>query len=161
MDEPRWLSDEQQRAWRRFAAVFTLLPAALDAQLQRDAGLTHFGYWVLAMLSEASDRSLRMSELAARSNSSQSRLSHVVNRLESQGWVRRERSPEDARGNVAILTEAGWDKVVATAPGHVETVQSLVFDGLSDNQLRQLDSISRILLERIDPDGVSVPRSTS
>jgi DNA-binding MarR family transcriptional regulator len=161
MDEPRWLSDEQQRAWRRFAAVFTLLPAALDAQLQRDAGLTHFGYWVLAMLSEAPDRSLRMSELAARSNSSQSRLSHVVNRLESQGWVRRERSAEDARGNVAILTEAGWDKVVATAPGHVETVQSLVFDGLSDNQLRQLDSISRILLERIDPDGVSVPRSTS
>jgi DNA-binding MarR family transcriptional regulator len=161
MDEPRWLSDEQQRAWRRFAAVFTLLPGALDAQLQRDAGLTHFGYWVLAMLSEAPDRSLRMSELAARSNSSQSRLSHVVNRLESQGWVRRERSAEDARGNVAILTEAGWDKVVATAPGHVETVQSLVFDGLSDNQLRQLDSISRILLERIDPDGVSVPRSTS
>jgi DNA-binding MarR family transcriptional regulator len=161
MDEPRWLSDEQQRAWRRFAAVFTLLPAALDAQLQRDAGLTHFGYWVLAMLSEAPDRSLRMSELAARSNSSQSRLSHVVNRLENQGWVRRERSTADARGNVAILTDAGWDKVVATAPGHVETVQSLVFDGLSDNQLRQLDKLSRILLERLDPHGVSVPRPTS
>ena len=103
----RWLDDEEQDAWRQLAAVITRLPAALDTQLQRDADLTHFGYWVLAMLSEEPTGPLRMSELAARANSSLSRLSHGVGRLEKQGWVRRERSPDDGRGSVAVLTDAG------------------------------------------------------
>jgi len=151
--EPRWLTDDQQRAWRKLAAVITVLPTLLEAQLQRDADLTHFGYWVLAMLSEAPDRALRMNELAARSNASLSRLSHVVVKLEERGWVRRQRSTEDGRGNVAVLTGAGYDKVVAAAPGHVETVRSLVFDALTEAQLRQLDKLCAALLGRIDPDG--------
>lgn len=150
MPEPRWLTDEEQDAWRALAAVMTRLPATLDAQLQRDAQLTHFGYWVLAMLSEAPGRSLRMSELAARANASLSRLSHGVTRLVAQGWVRRERSTEDGRGQVAVLTPAGWDKLVATAPGHVEAVRSLVFDGLGPGQVGALAEIGRALLARVD-----------
>jgi DNA-binding MarR family transcriptional regulator len=153
MAETRWLDDDQQRAWRRLVAVAMLLPAALDAQLQRDAGLTHFAYLVLAMLSEAPGRALRMTQLAARANSSQSRLSHVVGRLEERGWVRRERSSEDARGNVAVLTEAGWDKVVASAPGHVAAARCYIFDSLAPAQVRQLDKICTAALARLDPDG--------
>lgn len=151
MAETRWLTDEQQRAWRRFAAVVMLLPAALESQLQRDADLTHFGYWVLAMLSEAPGQRLRMSELAAMSHGSQSRLSHLVSRLEARGWVRRERVDQDGRGWLAVLTDAGYEKVVQTAPGHVEEVQSLVFDALTPEQVRQLEEINTAILQRLSP----------
>lgn len=151
MEETRWLTDEQQRAWRRFAAVVMQLPGTLDTQLQQDAGLTHFGYWVLAMLSEAEGRALRMSELAALSNGSQSRLSHLVSRLEERGWVRRERTPEDGRGYLAVLTDEGYRKVVQTAPGHVERVRSVVFDALTPEQVAQLDEISAAILARLNP----------
>jgi len=147
----RWLSDEQQQAWRRLAAVSMLLPAALESQLQRDADLTQFGYWVMAMLSESPDRAVRMSELAARSNGSQSRLSHLIARLEERGWVRRERADADGRGYLAVLTDAGYDKVVETAPGHVEEVQSLVFDALTPQQVGQLDEICAAILPRLTP----------
>ncbi len=149
MTDPRWLSDDQQQAWRALAGVMTLLPAALDAQLQRDEDLTHFAYWVMAMLSETPSRALQMSELAAASRSSLSRLSHTVARLERRGWVRRERSTEDARATVAVLTDDGYAKVVATAPGHVQTVRSLVFDALTDAQVDQLHAICAVLLERV------------
>ena len=128
--------------------MVTMLPAVLESQLQRDADLTHFGYWVMAMLSEAPSRSLRMSELATMSNGSQSRLSHLIARLEDRGWVRRERVGEDGRGFAAILTEAGYHKVVETAPGHVEEVRSLVFDVLTPEQVRQLDAICGALIDR-------------
>lgn len=147
------MSDEQQCAWRKFAALLNVVPAALDSQLQRDAGLTHFGYWVLAMLSEAPGHALRMSDLAAHSNASPSRVSHVVSRLEKQGWVRRRQAANDGRGQIAELSEAGWQKVVETAPGHVERVRSLIFDGLTDEQVRQLDELCSAMLERIDPEG--------
>ncbi|MFI0462557.1 MULTISPECIES: MarR family winged helix-turn-helix transcriptional regulator [Saccharopolyspora] len=153
MTETRWLTDTQQCAWRKFAALMTVVPAALDNQLQRDAGLTHFGYWVLAMLSEHPERALRMSELAARSNASPSRVSHVVARLEQQGWVRRQRACSDGRGNVAELTEAGYEKLVASAPGHVEKVRDLIFDGLSEAQVRQLDELCAAMLAHLDPEG--------
>lgn len=149
MANPRWLDDEEQQAWRALASVLVLVPAALDAQLQRDADLTHFSYWVLAMLSETPGRSLRMSELAARSNSSPSRLSHVVGRLEERGWVRRERSDVDGRGNVATLTAAGLAKVRATAPGHVEEVRRLIFDRLEPAQVRQVGRACRSILAGI------------
>jgi DNA-binding MarR family transcriptional regulator len=152
MAKTRWLSDEQQRAWRRFAAVVMQLPGTLDTQLQQDAHLTHFGYWVLAMLSEAPGRALRMSELAALANGSQSRLSHLVGRLEERGWVRRERTPEDGRGYLAVLTDDGYRKVVQTAPGHVEKVRSVVFDALTPEQVAQLDEICAVILSRLDPD---------
>jgi|ERR1700722_12747367 DNA-binding MarR family transcriptional regulator len=141
-----WLTDEQQAAWRPFVALLLRLPAVLDAQLQRDAGLNHFDYLVLSGLSEAPGRTLRMSELAATASSSLSRLSHVVSRLEGKGWVRREPRPGDGRYINAVLTDAGWDKVVATAPGHVAAVRELLIDALSEEQFRQLGAISAQVL---------------
>lgn len=143
--------------WRCLAGMLAWVPAELEAQLQRDAGLTHFGYWVLAALSEAPRRSLRMSELAAMVHGSQSRLSHVVGKLERQGWVRRERTAEDGRGSVAVLTDAGYDKIAASAPGHVAAVRSLIFDALTPDQVDQLEDISRALLERINDGPAHLP----
>jgi DNA-binding MarR family transcriptional regulator len=153
MDEGPWLDHDEQRAWRRTAAVMTLLPAALDAQLQRDAGLTQFSYLVLAMLSEEPGRTLPMSSLAATVNSSLSRLSHVVARLEQQGWVRREPSPESGRVTVARLTDAGLEKVVATAPGHAAEVRRLIFDALDDDGVASLACVTAAILGRLDPAG--------
>src|SRR3954471_638666 len=147
MDEPRWLTDEEQKAWRRFVQVLVKVPAALEAQLQRDAGLTHMGYMVLFTLSERDDRRLAMSRLAKLASASLSRLSHVVARLEAQGWVRRERDPEDGRVQIAVLTDEGYLKVVASAPGHAEAVQQLVFDRLTPAQARQLAKLADALLD--------------
>lgn len=149
-----WLDDEQQRTWRAWLTVSELLPRVLDAQLQRDAGISHAAYVVLAMLSESPDRSRRMSDLARRANQSQSRLSHTVARLEDRGWVRRERSSEDGRGNVAVLTEAGWEVVRSVAPGHVEAVRSAVFDPLEPAQQEALGAALRRILDRLDPESV-------
>ena len=148
----RWLDDRQQRTWRAWLAASELLPRVLDTQLQRDAGLTHAAYVVLAMLSEAPHRSRRMSDLARRANQSQSRLSHTVARLEERGWVRRERSSEDGRGNVAVLTDAGWDVVRAVAPGHVAAVRAALFDPLTDEQVTALGEALQAVLDRLDPD---------
>jgi DNA-binding MarR family transcriptional regulator len=152
MDEPRWLTDEQQQTWRRFIAVLFKLPAGLEAQLQRDAGLTHMGYLVLASLSEEPDRRLAMSKLAKKATASLSRLSHVVARLEAQGWVRRERDPEDGRVQIAVLTEAGHRKIVEAAPGHAEAVQQAVFDRLTPAQVKQLAKLCDSFLEASPPD---------
>lgn len=146
MDEPRWLTDEQQQAWRRFVEVLVKIPAGLETQLQRDAGLTHMGYLVLSALSEQPERRLPMSRLARQASASLSRLSHVVARLEAQGWVRRERDPEDGRVQIAVLTDQGHAKVVETAPGHADAVQQLVFDRLSPTQVRQLQRLCESLL---------------
>jgi DNA-binding MarR family transcriptional regulator len=148
----RWLDADQQRTWRRWLSVSELLPRALDAQLQRDAGISHAAYVVLAMLSEAPDRSRRMSDLARRSNQSQSRLSHTVTRLEDRGWVRRERAADDGRGNLAVLTDAGWDVVRTLAPGHVDAVREALFDPLTAEQTRALGEALQVVLERLDPD---------
>lgn len=150
--KPRWLSDEEMPNWLALAAVMIKLPFALDAQLQRDAGLSHFEYQVLARLSEAPKRTARMSELAGMANGSLSRLSHVVNRLEKRGWVTRMPDPEDGRYTLAVLTEAGWKKVVATAPGHVEAVRNYVFDALTPEQAKTLHDIGYRIIKAIDPD---------
>ena len=141
-----WLSDEQQAAWRPLVALLLRLPAVLDAELQRDAGINHFDYLVLSGLSEAPGRTLRMSELAAMANSSLSRLSHVVSRLEAKGWVRREPCPGDGRFINAVLTDDGWQKVAATAPGHVAAVRELLIDLLSEEEFEQLGAISHKVL---------------
>jgi DNA-binding MarR family transcriptional regulator len=152
---PRWLTDDEQRAWRRLAAVILRLPGALEAQLQRDSGLSHFEYWVLALLSESSDRALRLSHLANQANASLSRLSHVVTRLERRGSVVREPDPDDARATRAVLTDAGYRTVVAAAPGHVEVVRSLVFDGLSSpDDIAALERVCAAIVTRIGPHGV-------
>ena len=150
-EEPRWLDADERAAWLSLAGVVTLLPAALDAQLQRDADLSHFEYMVLAMLSERPTRTARMSELAALANGSLSRLSHVVKRLEARGWIERKACPSDGRYTNAVLTDAGWEKVLASAPGHVEAVRTLVLDALSPEELDQLGAMARRLLERLEP----------
>jgi DNA-binding MarR family transcriptional regulator len=148
----RWLDEEQQRTWRAWLAVSELVPRALDTQLQRDAGISHAAYVVLAMLSEAPGRSRRMSDLARRANQSQSRLSHTVARLEERGWVRRERSTDDGRGNLAVLTDAGWDVVRTVAPGHVDAVREAMFAPLTPEQTRVLGDAMQAILEQLDPD---------
>jgi DNA-binding MarR family transcriptional regulator len=150
--EPRWLTADEQDAWMALAGLLIKLPAALDAQLQRDAGLSTFEYLVLSGLSGAPDHTLRMGELAVLANGSLSRLSHVVTRLERRGWVRREVCPENGRCTNAILTGAGRDKLVAAAPGHVATVRHLVLDALTASQVRAVRDIGRRVLRRIHPD---------
>lgn len=135
----------------RLAALIELLPGVLDSQLRRDADLTHFDYWVLSMLSEAPDRTLRMTELAARTNATLSRLSHVVAKLEARDLVERRACPDDRRATNATLTETGWAKVVATAPGHVEAVRHYVIDALTDEQIAALTDIAGAILARVDP----------
>ncbi|WP_229071929.1 MarR family winged helix-turn-helix transcriptional regulator [Actinoplanes sp. DH11] len=147
MDEARWLTQEQQRTWRLLVEVLVKMPAALEAQLQRDAGLTHMGYLVLVTLSERPDRRLGMSRLAKQASASLSRLSHVVARLEEKGWVRRERDAADGRVQIAVLTDDGLAKVIETAPGHAEAVHQLVFDRLTAAQGRQLGRLSEALLK--------------
>jgi DNA-binding MarR family transcriptional regulator len=141
-DAPRWLDDDEQRAWRAFLRAAAGVDEALDRQLQREAGMPHAYYQVLAMLSEIPGRTLRMSELAGLTTSSASRLSHAVARLEEKGWVRREKHPTDRRGALAVLTDDGWDALVAAAPGHVAAVRAAVFDRLDAEQVRQLRTIS-------------------
>jgi len=154
----RWLDEDEQAAWVRLAAVVELLPGVLEAQLRRDADLTHFEYWVLAMLSEAPGRTLRMTALASRTSATLSRLSHVVARLEGRGLVDRVPCPEDRRATDARLTEAGWDLVVASAPGHLETVRNYVVDALTPRQITQLTAIAGAILDRVDPDGAVLPQ---
>src|SRR3954465_10330153 len=147
-----WLDEGKKAAWGRLIAVVELLPGVLDSQLRRDADLSHFEYFLLAMLSEAPERTLRMTALAVRTNATLPRLSHVVRRLEDRGLVERFPCPEDGRATNARLTEDGWAKVVATAPGHVETVREHVIDALTPAQTRQLAEIAEAILRRVDPD---------
>ncbi len=145
-----WLDDAQQQAWRKLIEVVELLPGALDSQLRRDSDLSHFDYFTLAMLSEAPARTLRMTALAELTNATLPRLSHVVSRLEERGYVERAACPEDRRATNATLTDAGWQKVVATAPGHVATVRDIVFAQLDDADVADLDRIMARILARLE-----------
>jgi DNA-binding MarR family transcriptional regulator len=152
MSDDVWLNDEQQRAWVRFIAVVERLPGVLDTQLQHDADLTHFEYFTLAMLSESPARALRMTELAAVTNATLPRLSHVVSRLEKRGFVERQPCPEDRRATNAQLTELGWQKVIDTAPGHVATVRQTVIDPLDENDIEDLGRVMGKVLAQLDPE---------
>jgi len=151
--DTRWLDDEQLAAWIKLVAVVELLPGVLDTQLRRDSGLTHFEYFVLAMLSEAPETTLRMTALAQRTNATLPRLSHVVRRLEDRDLVRRFPCPEDGRATNAQLTARGSDAIVSAAPGHVANVRRHVIDALTPEQVGQLDGIMTKLLEQLDPSG--------
>jgi DNA-binding MarR family transcriptional regulator len=147
----RWLDDEERAAWLKLVAVLELLPAALDSQLRRDAGVTHFEYYVLAMLSEAPDRTLRMTELGQLTNATLPRLSHVVRRLEERHLVERFPCAEDRRATNARPSAPGWELIRDAAPGHVASVRHNVLDALTPAQLAQLDAITTALLGRLDP----------
>jgi len=147
--EPQWLDDEQQAAWRSFAGATVRLRWALECQLQQDAGLSFLEYHVLARLSENPGNTLRMSELAEVTDSSLSRLSHLMKRLERRDLVRREPDPTDGRYTNAIMTDAGLRLLVASAPAHVAKVRELVIDALTPEQLRELRIVSERIIERI------------
>jgi DNA-binding MarR family transcriptional regulator len=152
MDDTRWLTPDELSAWKKFVAVVEILPGVLDSQLQRDAALTHFEYFTMAMLSEAPERTLRMTSLASATNATLPRLSHVVSRLETRGFVERTPCPEDRRATNATLTDDGWEKVVSTAPGHVDTVRENVIVPLSDSDVADLDRIMGRMLHHLDPE---------
>lgn len=142
---------EEHQAWMALVSVLLTLPAALDAQLQQDSGMTLYEYLVLAGLSDAPARTLQMSDLAIVTNGSLPRLSQVVTRLENKGWVRRSRHPTDARCTMVELTDAGWDTLVEAAPGHVATVRKAVFDPLTSAQVRQLRDVNRRIRDAVMP----------
>lgn len=146
MAETRWLDADEQRTWRTFLGAMGLLFGQLDRELQRDAGMPHGYYEILVRLSEAPHRTMRMSSLAESSQSSRSRISHAVAKLEIAGWVRRETCPTDRRGALAVLTDYGFAALAAAAPAHVEGVRTHLFDQLTPPQVSQLSAISAALL---------------
>ncbi|MFF0578087.1 MarR family winged helix-turn-helix transcriptional regulator [Streptosporangium saharense] len=146
----RWLDDEEQRAWRAFMGASQLIHEELDRQLQRDSSMPHTYYVILVKLSEAKDRTLRMSDLATELNSSQSRLSHAVSRLEERGWVRRVPCAADRRVSWAELTDDGFSALTAAAPGHVEAVRRVLFDRIDPEQVKRLAEIcAAVLADRV------------
>ena len=157
--KPRWLSPAEREAWLGLIGVVELLPGALDGQLLRDASVSHFEYMVMAMLSEAPDHTLRMTALAAQTNSTLPRLSHVVSRLVNRGFVERMPCPQDKRATNAHLTDAGWQHIQASAPGHVAAVRSLVVNSLTAAQIEQLRDISTSILARLNPADRFNPKS--
>src|SRR5436190_20454792 len=149
MTPTRWLDAEEQQAWRAFIEAARLLTDQLDRELQRDAGMPHAYYEILVRLSEAPNRALRMSDLAERSLSSRSRLSHAIAKLEDLGWVQRQDCPEDRRGSYAILTDKGFDVLEKAAHGHVEGVRTHLFDQLTEKQVQQLRDISEAVVNHL------------
>ncbi|GGM44152.1 MarR family winged helix-turn-helix transcriptional regulator [Promicromonospora citrea] len=158
-DEPRWLTTEENEAWVALSWLMLKLPGAIEAQLQRDDGLTFFDYIVLAALSMSPGRSMRMSDLAEFANGSLSRLSNVAKRLEARGLLVRAPSPCNGRITVATLTDEGMAVVVKAAPGHVETVRRYVFDGLEHEHVTALTEIGRRIAAQVEPGRVWPPSS--
>jgi DNA-binding MarR family transcriptional regulator len=150
----RWLTEDELASWFPLAGVMLKLNPALDSQLQRDSDMTHFDYLCLAMLSEEEDWTSTMSALAGRTNASLSRLSHVITKLEKRGWVCRSRSEVSRRVTMVRMTDEGYAKLVAAAPGHVETVRSLVYEGLTPEDVADLHRVMAHILERIETSGL-------
>ena len=148
----RWLTPEEQRAWRSYLAASWLLEDTVDRQLQQEAGMPHLYYSVLANLSDAPDRRMRMTDLAETLKITRSRLTYVVTRLEKDGTLRREGCPTDRRGSMAVLTDAGMELLERTAPGHVETVRAAVFDHLTPEQVNQLEAICTRITDALQGD---------
>src|ERR1700710_414865 len=148
---PRWLGDEEQKAWRAWLFSTMLLQDRLDRELTHRTGISHAYYEILVALSESPDRMMRMSELADRCLSSRSRLSHAVSRLEERGWVRRQVCADDGRGLLAVLTDEGFAALEGAAPVHVESVRAHLFDQLSPSQVAAMRDIGETLLRHLDP----------
>jgi DNA-binding MarR family transcriptional regulator len=151
-NDTQQLTTEESAAWVRLVALAELLPVALDAQLQRDDGITHFEYVALMSLADAPDRTMRMTALAAQTNATLPRLSHVARRLEERGLIERFPCPEDRRATNATITDAGLRLLIDAGPGHIGTVRELVIDSLTPQQLEQLYEIAGAVLAKLDPD---------
>jgi DNA-binding MarR family transcriptional regulator len=150
----RWLTEHELASWFPLAGVMLRLGPTLDSQLQRDSDMTHFDYLCLAMLSEETDWTSTMSALATRTNASLSRLSHVISKLERRGWVCRSRSDLSRRVTNVRMTAEGYAVLVEAAPGHVETVRSLVYEGLTEEDVANLQRLMSHVLERIESSGL-------
>lgn len=150
MSEPQWLSEEERELWMKLVRLSMLMPSAVESQLKRDAGVNQFEYHVLAMLSEVPEMTRLMSDLAYQTNSSLSRLSHVVTRLERQGWVRRTACPTDGRATNVTLTDVGFEKLKATAPGHVTAVRNMIFDPLTPELVTVLNRSLQPILDSVE-----------
>ncbi|MFF4491366.1 MarR family winged helix-turn-helix transcriptional regulator [Streptomyces sp. NPDC001544] len=153
----RWLTPEEQRAWRAYVAATHLLEDALDRQLQHDAGMPHLYYSILATLSETPERRLRMTDLAEALKITRSRLTYAVTRLEKDALVRRENCRWDKRGSIAALTDEGMAVLERAAPGHVETVRASLFDQLTPEQVEQLEEICGGIVRALQGDGTARP----
>ena len=156
-DEPRWLTEDEQRSWLAYRHAHMLLEDHLDRQLQRDAGMPHVYYGLLVKLSWAPRHRMRMTELAEAAKITRSRLSHAVARMEKDGWVRREDCPDDKRGQNAVLTDKGLKVLEETAPGHVSAVRTAVFDRLTPEQVEQFGTICQIIADGLQPEGADLP----
>lgn len=152
MSTSRSFTPEERRIWAPLTAVLELLPRQIDAQLQRDAALTHFDYVTLSMLALAEGRRMRMSALASGVNATLSRLSHAISRLEARGYVLREPAADDARAIDVLLTPEGHRTVIRATPDHVANVREFVLDALDAEQREQLSAITQAILARLDPD---------
>jgi DNA-binding MarR family transcriptional regulator len=159
-DKTRWLDAEEQRTWRQLSTMILRLQPVLSAQLQREFGISHFEYLIMACLSETPGSTLRMSVLATITGSSLPRLSQAVGRLEKRGWVSRQPDAEDSRYTLAVLTSAGLRQLQETAPSHVAAVREIVFDRLTQAQTRQLGTICQRILDGLPPDD-SWPSTTT
>jgi DNA-binding MarR family transcriptional regulator len=146
----KWLTDAEVSSWLSVVRMMTWLPWSIDQQLRRDSNLSMVEYQVMARLSQSPERTLRMSLLADLANSSLSRLSHLVKRLEDRDFVRREPDPADGRFTNAILTGKGFETLAEAAPGHVAHVRALVIDVLSPEQLRRMGQAADRVMSRID-----------
>jgi len=138
--EPKWLNPREMKAWRSYIIASRRLLDALDSDLDGH-DLSMADYEVLAQLSDAPDRRMRMSELAQIAMLSKSRLSHRMKVMEKAGWVRREACPEDKRGSFAVMTEKGWRAIVKAAPDHVASVRSRFVDNLTSKDQEELAKI--------------------
>jgi DNA-binding MarR family transcriptional regulator len=146
----RWLNRQEQRTWRAFLRASRMVEAAVDEDLYRAAGMRAGNYLILAMLSEAPGHELRMTDLATRTNSSRSALSHAVGRLEERGWVRRKACATDRRGQMAILTAAGYRAVVSAAPGHVARVRAAVFNAFTPAEVMAFGQLCERITEAVE-----------
>ncbi|WNV84001.1 MarR family transcriptional regulator [Umezawaea sp. Da 62-37] len=152
MAEPKWLDARELAAWEGYLEVSTMLNRRVEQQLKDDAGLSHPQYEVLARLSAAPDGELRMTELAGAALTSKSGLTYQVAQLEKGGLVKRRTCESDERGVIATLTDAGWQKLRESAPGHAGLVRDLFLDGLSRKQFTAfaegLESIRKRLRDK-------------
>jgi DNA-binding MarR family transcriptional regulator len=147
--EPRWLDEAEDRAWRGYMRMRTLLHAQIVRDLARESGLSGPDYDVLSTVSEADGRRERLAALAARMAWSRSRLSHHITRMEQRGLVTREDCDSDGRGAFVVLTDAGWRAIQDAAPGHVASVRRHFIDLLSREQLDALAEISQTVVRRL------------
>jgi DNA-binding MarR family transcriptional regulator len=156
--EPRWLTPEEQRAWRAYRDLSLMLEDTLDQQLRHEADCSHLHYSVMVFLSEAPERRLRMTDLAEHLKIARTRLSYTIGRMEERGWVRREAAPRDGRTQLAVLTPEGLKTLEQAAPGHVATVRAAVFDRLTPEQVNTLGDVCEIILDGLtDSDRGATP----